>query len=380
MSAKVHFSGLDGLRFISISFVVLHHLFTFKTNFGYNRYDLPVLGDIGYYGIQFFFAGSGFLITYLLLKEYDKNKAISLRSFYIRRVLRIWPAYYLLILLALYPVLHTGFFRIPGLTDAYLQSNYHKGNLLYLFFLPHIAPFSFPTVPYVHQTYTIGIEEQFYFLWGLLFVLVPRIGRNFFIRLIAAVLLLNVFHDVCFATMSQEDMPRWSLPLMKAATYIKYSRFSTFAIGSLFAFSFFQNRQWIKVFRSAYFQVFIYLLLIVSIKYRFSIPYFHDEYISIVMLCVFGIATFREDSFIPYSAGWLSFLGKISYGIYLFHIFAIVLAIKVNALIFPGREEDLLSLSSLVLMTMAFAILLGYISYFTIEAFFLNIKKRFERL
>src|SRR4051812_37529305 len=96
-----HFAGLDGLRFISITFVVLHHLFTFKTNFGFTRFDYPILWLIGFYGIQFFFMGSGFLITYLLLLEKQETGSISLRHFFMRRMLRIWPGYYLLIVIAL---------------------------------------------------------------------------------------------------------------------------------------------------------------------------------------------------------------------------------------------------------------------------------------
>ena len=167
MNAK-HFAGLDGLRFVSISFVVLHHLFTFKKNFGFTEFDAPILGTIGFYGIQFFFMGSGFLITYLLLYELESNGKICLKSFFLRRILRIWPAYYLLILLFLFVVKQDSF-RIPGTTDQYLAADYVMSNRLYLLFLPHIQPFLFPTAPLIHHTYTIGIEEQFYVIWGLLF-------------------------------------------------------------------------------------------------------------------------------------------------------------------------------------------------------------------
>jgi peptidoglycan/LPS O-acetylase OafA/YrhL len=94
VNRKINFAGLDGLRFISISFVVLHHLDTFLNYYQLGNFDFPAIGRIGYYGIQFFFAGSGFLITYLLLAEYEQKGSISIRSFYIRRILRIWPGYY----------------------------------------------------------------------------------------------------------------------------------------------------------------------------------------------------------------------------------------------------------------------------------------------
>ena len=230
---KIHFAGLDGLRFISISFVVLHHLDTFKNYYGLGTFNFPVIGLIGYYGIQFFFAGSGFLITYLLLREFDRNKKISLPYFYLRRILRIWPAYYLLIFFALVVVLHTSFFNIPEVTDSYLAGNYRKGNLLYFFFLPHIAPYYCPTTPFVHQTYTIGIEEQFYFIWGIMFFFIASRVRGIFLLILISVPVLNFFHDYFYDSSVHGSESSFMRFFFQAATYARYCRFSTFAIGSL---------------------------------------------------------------------------------------------------------------------------------------------------
>lgn len=380
MSAKVHFSGLDGLRFISITFVVLHHLFTFKANYGFAGIDLPVLGDIGYYGIQFFFAGSGFLITYLLLHEKSRYGKISLKSFYIRRILRIWPAYYLLIFLALVVTLNIPFFNIPQLTDVYINANAQKGNLFYFLFLPHIVPFSFPTAPYVHQTYTIGIEEQFYFIWGMLFFFIPKITKRFFTGILVSIVAINFTHDFFYTSLQQMEHIKAVDVFLKFATYLKYCRISTFAIGSLFAFAYFEKKEWVQIFKSPFLQLFIYCLLIGSIWFDWYIPYCRDEYIAIVMLCIFGIATFKQNSIINYSAAWLSFLGKVSYGIYLFHIFAIVIAIKICSNIFHFEAGNYFHLSMLIVLTILLSILFGIISYYTIEKFFLHIKKRFEKV
>ncbi|MES2431797.1 MAG: acyltransferase [Bacteroidota bacterium] len=377
MGTKVHFSGLDGLRFISITFVVLHHFFTFKSYFGFAAIDLPILGTIGYYGIQFFFAGSGFLITYLLLKEYNKNNKISLRSFYIRRILRIWPAYYLLIILALVVVLTIPFFDIPDLTGAYLEADHKKANFFYFLFLPHIVPFIYPTAPFVHQTYTIGIEEQFYFLWGALFLFIPKASKKLFIGLILLVVFMNVTHDLFYDTLLQQQLSKFFL---QASTYIKYSRFSTFAIGSLLAFAYFEKKQWINVFKSLYFQAGVYILLIVSVYFDVYIPYCRDEYITVLMLCVFGIASFKETSIINYSNRLLSFLGRVSYGIYLFHIFAIVFAIKLCTGVFQLDLNNYGHLLIALVITMFLAILFGIISYYTVEKYFLKLKKRFEKV
>ncbi len=381
MKRKIYFSGLDGLRFISIFFVVLHHLFTFKTNYGLHHFDAPVIGTIGYYGIQFFFAGSGFLITYLLLVECNANKKISLKHFYIRRILRIWPAYYLLIFVALILLLKSSFFRIPNLTDIYLAGNYKTGNYLFFSFLPHIAPFYSTTAPYVHQTYTVGIEEQFYFLWGLIFFFIPKHAKWIFCVILFCAPLLNFFHHYFYDfSLKVNDPTAYKSYFFSIVTYIKYCRFSTFAIGSLFAYAFFLGKKWINFFKSVTVQIVVYSVLITSIIFDIGIPYFRDEYIAFLTLCVFSIATFKNESLINYEAKWLSFLGKISYGIYLFHIFAIVIAIKICTELFHFDITAFWQMIILVITTMGLSILFGWLSYYSVERFFLRLKKKFIRI
>jgi peptidoglycan/LPS O-acetylase OafA/YrhL len=86
------FGSLDGLRALSIVAVIWLHSW-YETLYYPRLQAVPVLHQ-GFYGVQVFFAVSGFLITTLLLREMDKYGTISLRDFYIRRALRIWPLYY----------------------------------------------------------------------------------------------------------------------------------------------------------------------------------------------------------------------------------------------------------------------------------------------
>jgi peptidoglycan/LPS O-acetylase OafA/YrhL len=377
MKAK-HFAGLDGLRFISITFVVLHHLFTFKSNFGFTTFDYPILRLIGFYGIQFFFMGSGFLISYLLLSEHKTYGHISLKQFFLRRIFRIWPAYYLLIALALVFALKTSFFHIPGTTDIYLSSDYQKSNLFYFSFLPHLQPFFFPTGPYVHHTYTIGIEEQFYILWGLLFYFFKRWVHTFLIVLLIVCPLMNVLHY----WINSHQQAVGNLPLLNyisaGITYIHYSRLSTFAIGSLFGYAYFHQKSWIEVFKRWWVQLLVYIALVTSIAFKVAIPFIDYEYMSAVMGCVMLMATFKKESLINYSAKWMSYLGKISYGIYLFHIFAIVFACKIVGYFFK-TESNLYITALLCILTMALSVLFGGFSYHYFETYFLKLKQRFRQ-
>src|SRR5580765_7047711 len=93
-TSRVHFPGLNGLRFTAWFAVFLGHVEQGKELFHY-----PEHGWIhGWLGVVLFFVISGFLITYLLLAEGQRYGGLSVPGFYIRRILRIWPLYFLLIL------------------------------------------------------------------------------------------------------------------------------------------------------------------------------------------------------------------------------------------------------------------------------------------
>ena len=122
MKKKIlYFPGLHGLRCIAALMVIVTHIELFKA-----RYGLPNIyhfnKDFGVYGVDFFFVLSGFLITYLLFKEDDKFGFINLKFFYLRRIFRIWPLYYLLIIIVFLLVPLINYPIVPGynLTDNYI--------------------------------------------------------------------------------------------------------------------------------------------------------------------------------------------------------------------------------------------------------------------
>src|SRR2546425_5872998 len=84
--------SLDGLRATSILMVVVAHVAGTRNCF--SLHSIAALGDCGNLGVRVFFVISGFLITTLLKEEYERTGSISLRSFYVRRVFRIFPAAY----------------------------------------------------------------------------------------------------------------------------------------------------------------------------------------------------------------------------------------------------------------------------------------------
>lgn len=111
---RIYFKGLAELRAIAALAVVFHHIELFK-----HREHLPSLFDsffsgfidqLGKNGVYLFFVLSGFLITYLLIAERKQHEKIDIKKFYLRRILRIWPLYYLVVIIA--------FFVLPQLVKA----------------------------------------------------------------------------------------------------------------------------------------------------------------------------------------------------------------------------------------------------------------------
>jgi peptidoglycan/LPS O-acetylase OafA/YrhL len=151
--ARRRFPVLDGLRAISILLVVTSH--------PAYPHEWPALH--GSAGVSIFFVLSGYLITTLLLREQQRQGRVSLAAFYIRRLFRIYPLFYLVLLG--YVVL------IFGLGQQSDRRHVFGANLAYyVFFLPEHALFfnhSGQTVPY-DGAWSLGIEEKFYLVWPVL--------------------------------------------------------------------------------------------------------------------------------------------------------------------------------------------------------------------
>ena len=192
MVKKEYFKGLDSFRFFAALAVFFTHVELIKkfTGFGSHWIDpeeritkftvfqsvmakeidalSPLIAYSSALGVVFFFVLSGFLITFLLLREKEQNNSIDIRKFYLRRALRIWPLYYLIFILGFFVLPYLDFFAVPG-QDKFFQQNFWGNLMLYAFFMPNLAFSIFTTaVPNIGQSWSIGVEEQFYLLWPLL--------------------------------------------------------------------------------------------------------------------------------------------------------------------------------------------------------------------
>ncbi len=148
--------GLDGLRGIAILAVVACH-------------TRLASAQMGYVGVQMFFALSGFLITSLLVEEWDRFQAIRVGRFYLRRILRLIPA--LVLMLLAFVV----FCWLTGPPEA-VKSAVREAGIALLYVSNWVSAFG-PDRPYfLGHTWSLSIEEQFYLVWPLLLLWALRRG------------------------------------------------------------------------------------------------------------------------------------------------------------------------------------------------------------
>jgi peptidoglycan/LPS O-acetylase OafA/YrhL len=308
---------------------------------------------VGAYGVELFFLLSSYLITRLLLKEVDNTGRLDLRAFYVRRTLRIWPLYFFFLALCS-GLAHAGFGVIPNdfmLTCVFFVSNWY---LMHKFVWMPLA-----------LLWTLSIEEQFYVCWPLLM----RGGRRKHIALIswATIALSQAVIFWLHATGTRMHNPLFN----NTFTEVQF-----FGIGALLAV--WADGSPINLSRKLRVVVGVSGLLFLMLAALFdpihpTLSAGAFSYNLLFLFCAIGVVLlFRAvvGSSSRWYPKWLLFLGKISYGLYIFNLFATYFTMQVMRGHFPIAFE----LPVVVVLNL----LLAICSYFLIEKPFLRLKRRFE--
>lgn len=359
----VYFPNLNGLRFIAALWVIIHHIEQIKLIFKVDNYwHLPFVDLIGKLGVVLFFVLSGFLITYLLLQERRATGTISIRHFYLRRILRIWPLYYLIVFLGLFILPLIPFFDIPLYSDL-LHRNFLIKAVLFIVILPNLVA---TPVPHINQTWSIGVEEQFYAFWPLL---LKKVGHP----LRAALGTITVYLLIKFSLILLPQIGINNQAISFIAKFWNSFNVDCMAIGGVIAWALFYRRENIlRVLFNRWVQVATYLITAAMIFWGVEIPYLHQEtYACLFAIIILNLAA-NNQTIIRLEHPVLHYLGKISFGIYMYHMIAILIAFKVLQPIFPGNNLLLYSASILLTILMASA------SYEWFEHRFIKAKVKFS--
>jgi peptidoglycan/LPS O-acetylase OafA/YrhL len=362
----------------------LLRLFAFLCVFFTHRMDLaPIdpaahywghhLSLVGVFGVPLFFFLSAFLITELLTREQEEFGRISVKSFYVRRVLRIWPLYF---------TFFFGTVALTHLTDKFghipstvqLTFSLFSGNW-YITFNEWLRAYT------INPLWSVSVEEQLYILLPLIIYFGGKRGLVVFASLALAVAYLTVAYYASHPT--EKFTGEWTN---------SFVQFQFFAAGILFSV-YLKGRQpnWHIVYRVALFAAAVASWLVASIvcgvhadsPHLSSIP----QALSGWFLILLGVTLFFlafHGAPAAYMPSALVYLGRISYGMYVFHIttFWFVYFIFRNELASFSRTIGLYEWRNNVGFVLAFiaTVTVSLLSYNFFEKPFLRLKTRFTAI
>lgn len=364
---KVYFPNLNGLRFIAAFLVIIHHIEQIKSISNIDSYwDNPFVGIIGKLGVVLFFVLSGFLITYLLLTEEHSFQKISIRKFYMRRILRIWPLYFFIIILAFLVLPNIDIFVLPNYGKDLIYSNLFLKLFLFAIFFPNLVLSLLGIVPYASHTWSIGTEEQYYLVW-------PVILKYFKKHRIVLMILIIVFYLVFRVFLNTHYSNFIPYKNVLVAFWNTFS-IDCMAIGGLFAILLFQKNKLLKLIHN---NILFYSTIIFTILLMLKgvyVPYFHYEFYSVLFgIIILNFAT-NDRIKISLENNALNYLGNISYGLYMYHPIGIVLALYIC------KSNNALTNWIIYPCSIVLTILLAGLSYKYFESFFLKFKDKFSNV
>ena len=364
---KVHFKNLDGLRFIAAFVVILFHsglINDYYKGNAVNIYKSYFTRGSGV-GVDLFFSLSGFLITFLLLKEIEKTATVSVKTFYLKRILRIWPLYFGLGVLGILlgPIILNKINPASALMTA--DQNWINMFFLCTFTVNFQINSVFMNTGVIGTFWSVCIEEQFYILWA------PLI-KWFKGNLLIFLLVITMIGVVCAATMT---------PVI--AYYFTLCRFLNFGIGALAAWVYYkEQKENTTIFPRWMFLPSVQILVIaLSLLYLFNVgtsgigtraEFFINPIASMYVILI----AIQPNAVLNLENRMFRYLGKISYGIYMFHPFCVQITARIAAKFLPILGDTLYYF--FWLLPLGSVIIVAALSYEIFEKPFLKIKDKYS--
>ena len=373
---KVYFENLDFLRFIACFIVFLghsapHDLANLLPYSAYNKFVHLVTN--GGLAVSFFFVLSGFLITFLLLKEKEKTNTILVKEFYTRRLLRIWPLYL--------SVVFFGFCIYPYVKYLIGMNSVIPNDPIYYFSfltnfdsirLSHLGVLEVSSPEMLAVTWSVAIEEQFYLVWPLLFLIFPK-------KAYVYVLLATITISCLFRYIHREDGATLYFHTLSVS--------SDLAIGGLMAYLTLFSTGFTNFFltiKTKYIALIYILGIAILSNGVYLLPLLKDYAFALrIVSTVFFAFVIAEQniskhSIVKYSRfRVISYLGRYTYSFYLLHPIGIQMTIilfRILRINHPSLTQEFFY----TFLALIFSLLLSFVSFHFLEKPFLLFKKRFE--
>jgi peptidoglycan/LPS O-acetylase OafA/YrhL len=363
-----YLEGLNTLRFFAAFFVIISHA-------NLSLYKLGICKNLEYAflnrgadAVDFFFTLSGFLITYLLIIELNETKTISIKNFYLRRVYRIWPLYFLIVLLgflffgAIYPVVYK---------KPYFSFSIPEGLAMFVLFIPNYAAKNY-AIGFLNPLWSIGVEEQFYLFWAPL----TKLLKKWLLQMIISFVLVSTSFYILLYNDIFRFPPNWQYFLLT-------QKFYAMSIGAVFAYLLYYqfDRYEKSLFPKKYIQ-FIVLLIIIW-HYTVGFSFSSNLYFKILLSFLYGILILNvsviKNKLVNLEKRWLTYLGVISYGLYMYHMLIdYVLRLSTEKIAAKGAPS-LVLIPLYYILLIAGSIVIASFSHRYFEKYFLNLKYRLAK-
>lgn len=370
-----HIPALDGLRGVAILLVLLHHAGTVQPNVWFDSVFFQI-GRAGWCGVDLFFVLSGFLITNILMAS--KQSENYFRNFYMRRTLRIFPLYY--------GILVAFFLLLPWVVrlsdNPGYQWQFSRQGWYWTYTQNWMIALrgSWPDLNYLTHFWTLAIEEQFYLLWPLMVFLMER-------RRLLTVCLLMMAVALAIRVALVMNGAGWATVFV-----LTFTRMDALALGGAIALVARSKKGIAPLAQRVPLALFVCVAaLLVIILYHGQL-YGRDlltQTVGFTVLAIFfggvlvAAITFPENSPIVrfFNFPLLRFLGKYSYGIYVFHLpitYLLWTVLKPSDL--PTvMGSELLGHSLFFIAVSAVSTVAALLSWHLYENQFLKLKKFFPR-
>ena len=357
-----YFTSLNGIRCLAVTFVIGFHHNGYYLVQGIKNFGLCPIFSRGYLGVQLFFVVSGFLITTILLREKEFHQTISIKLFYIKRMLRIFPIYYALLIL--YTII-----IVPLWAPTQLLKEEFYHNLLFYMTYTNNWFVERSSAIFVFA-WSLATEEQFYLVW-------PHIVKYFkkweVVILIALIVILNQlanFNVIGHLGFLSEIQNHFLFRIIRSIS-------TPICFGALLAFALHSEKIYEKlaVFKPKFASILWLIVLSFCIYSPEEITSTWNLVICFCMMLFIGSCVYQEKHYLSKILNSKLFLqvGLVSYGMYLFSFICTYAIRDLFHLMRWGNNPYLEFFASFILI-----FVLANISFYYYENRFLLIKKQFQ--